>query len=88
MKLVILYRPNSEHSTLVESFSERVLSAMPEAAIENVDIDSPEGIMELETYGIMQFPALLVLADSGLLVNSWVGDLMPPVELVVDSLRK
>ena len=88
MKLVILYRPDSEHSTLVESFSERLLSAMPEATIENVDIDSPEGISFLEAYGIMQFPALLVVADNGSMINSWLGDSLPPVELVIDNLRK
>jgi hypothetical protein len=88
MKLVILYRPNSEHATLVESFSERLLSAMPEASVDNIDIDNPEGISLLETYGIMQFPALLVIADNGSMINSWLGDLLPPVELVIDNLRK
>ena len=88
MKLVILYRPNSEHSTLIESFSERLLNAMPEASVENVDIDSQEGVSLLEAYGIVQFPALLVLAENGLLINSWLGDLLPPLELVIDNLRK
>jgi hypothetical protein len=61
---------------------------MPEASVENVDIDSQEGVSLLEAYGIMQFPALLVLAENGLLINSWLGDLLPPLELVIDNLRK
>jgi hypothetical protein len=88
MKLIILYRPNSEHATLVESFSERILNALPNASIENIDVDSPEGIAKLEVYGIMQFPAVLIVADNGSLVDIWLGDALPSVDQVVDSLKR
>jgi hypothetical protein len=88
MKLIILYRPNSEHATLVESFSERVLNTLPSASIENIDVDSPQGIAKLEIYGILQFPAVLIVADNGSLIDAWTGDMLPTVDQVVDSLRR
>ncbi len=88
MKLVLLYRPKSEHSTLVESFGERVESAMSNVEIEKVDVDSPEGTTLLETYGIFQFPTVMVMANNGSLLDIWKGDLLPPVDVVVASLRR
>jgi hypothetical protein len=88
MKLIILYRPKSEHSTLVESFSERIVDIMPEATIEKIDVDSPDGIMKLELYGIYQFPAIMIIASDGSLIDIWTGDLLPPVDQVVSSLRR
>jgi hypothetical protein len=88
MKLVILYRPKSEHSTLVESFSERIVDVMPEATVEKIDVDSPDGIMKLEAYGIYQFPAILIIANDGSLIDTWTGDFLPSVDQVADSLRR
>ena len=61
---------------------------MPDATVEKIDVDSPDGIMKLETYGIYQFPAIMIIADNGSFIDAWMGDILPSVDQVVDSLRR
>lgn len=79
MKLLILYRPNSEHATAVESFVRDFQKQFFEAGkkVEMVSVDSREGVAQASLYDIMQFPAILALANDGSLINSWLGFPLP-----------
>ena len=76
MKVLVLYRPNSEHGRSVESFI-RDFKYQHEAnasALDVLDVDSRDGVATASLYDIMQYPAVLVLADDGQLLKSSPGE--------------
>lgn len=78
MKLLILYRPNSEHASEIESFV-RDFQRRYEAGnkIEMMSVDTREGTAEASLYDIFSFPAILALADNGSVLNAWIGMPLP-----------
>lgn len=78
MRTVLLYRPNSEHSTLVESYL-RDFRRQTNKELSTVDVDSPEGIELCRLYEIMDYPAILVTDDDGALQNLWLGQPLPRI---------
>lgn len=78
MKVVVLYRPNSEWSRQVEDFA-RDLEREYRARIDLVNIDSRDGSSTASLYDIMQNPAVLVLGNDGQLIKEWQGpNSLPP----------
>lgn len=79
MKLLVLYRPDSEYSRTVESFvhefQHRHGALVPR--IETLNSQSREGMAMMSIYDIMQQPAIMVLADDGQLLQHWLGSDMP-----------
>ncbi len=74
MKVVILYRPKSEHSREVEEYVHDFVRTQPTTRrVESVDVDSREGIALAELYDITQYPAVLAISNDGSLLNSWLG---------------
>lgn len=83
VKLLILYKPRSEHAHTVAAFVHDFQANHDTAArIELVDADSREGIATGILYDIMQYPALLVLRNDGSVLKSWEGDAMPLMDEV------
>lgn len=76
MKVVMLYRPNSEFARgaeeYVREFKRRTLKQ-----IEIVNIDSPEGSRMAQLYGVMDHPAFIAIAEDGKLLNAWAGKPLP-----------
>src|SRR5262245_21788655 len=84
MKVLILYRPNSEYSRSVEEFI-RDFKYQHEGdadKINVIDIDSRDGSATASLYDIMQNPAILALRDDGSLVKSWIGNQLPLMDEV------
>lgn len=83
MKVVVLYRPDSEHASATEAFV-RDLERMHELAdkLEILNIDSREGADLAKLYDIVQYPGILVLNDFGSIVHSWQGDQFPLLDEV------
>ena len=77
MKVVVLYRPNSEFSRMVEEFAQE-LEREHQARIDLLNIDTRDGSSTASLYDIMQNPAILVLRDDGQLVQQWQGGTFPP----------
>lgn len=79
MKLLILYRPNDEHTSEVESFVRDFQRQFYEAGkkVEMVSMDSREGVAHATLYDIMQFPAILAVENDGVLINAWLGLPLP-----------
>lgn len=79
MKLVVIYRQNTEYTrtveTFVRDFQDRHGTVVRK--IEVVDADSRDGQATMSLYDIMQQPAMLALQDDGRLVAHWVGKDMP-----------
>lgn len=76
MKVVVLYRPNSEYSRKVEDFAKE-LERQYQARIDLLSLDTRDGASTASLYDIMRNPAVLVLANDGQLVKDWQGDQMP-----------
>jgi hypothetical protein len=79
MKLLVLYRPNSEHGRSVETFIHdfKYQHESDAGKLDVVDIDSRDGSATASLYDIMQHPAVLILADDGQLIKSWIGENLP-----------
>ena len=83
VKLLILYRPNSEHETEVSSFV-RDFQRRYEAGrkIEMVSINTRDGAATASLYDIVSYPAVLVVGDDGSLVSFWQGMPLPLMDEV------
>lgn len=89
MKLLVLYRPNSEHATEVESFV-RDFTHSYEAGkrVEMVSLDTRDGAALASLYDIVSYPAILALANDGSVLNFWQGKPLPLMsELAAYSYR-
>lgn len=76
MKALLLYRPNSEHSTMVETylhdFNRRTGKTLP-----TMNVDSPEGIEICRVHDIVEYPAILITDEDGRQQNLWTGQQLP-----------
>jgi hypothetical protein len=83
MKVVVLYRPNSEQGRPVEEFTREFARRYPDVKLEITDIDSREGGALAALYDIMQYPAIMVLRDEGGVQNIWQGGPLPLMDEVM-----
>lgn len=83
MKLLILYRPNSEHATKVETFV-RDFQHQHDAGekVELTSVDTRDGVATAALYDVMRFPAILAVADDGRMLNVWQGEPLPLMDEV------
>lgn len=74
MKVVILYRPKSEHSRQVEEYVHDFVRQQASRRVQAIDADSKEGISLAELYDIVQYPAFLAMQNDGQLLKSWIAE--------------
>ena len=89
MKLLVLYRPNSEHARKVEEYLhdfERQ-GGRGDAKTETLDLNTREGSAMAAVYDIVRYPGLLVTTDDGMVLHSWQGDDLPLMSEVASYLR-
>lgn len=77
MKVVVIYRPNSEHGRLTEDFIRDYQARHDSGQLEAINIDSREGSALAALYDIMQYPTVLAMRDDGQLLRSWEGEQLP-----------
>lgn len=82
MKVIILYRPNSEHAREVETFVQDYHDRYADSHLDLIDVDSREGTAMASLYEVMQYPALLALSNDGSVLRSWEGGMMPLMDEV------
>jgi len=82
MKLLVIYRENSEHTRSVTDFVEMLRRLYPGKTAELVDVNTREGANKAKVYSVMRYPAFLIVATDGRLINQWEGDPLPRVEEV------
>jgi hypothetical protein len=86
MKVLMLYRPNSEQASTVESYVRDFLRLHSDKKVELKDADSKEGMALMDVYGITRTPALIVVTDEGQVVNIWQDELLPLMDEVLGYL--
>ena len=77
MKVVVLYRPNSEHARKIEDFVRDFEHYQPGKRLEVVSLDTRDGSSTATLYDVMQYPAILALRDDGQVMKEWEGDMLP-----------
>ena len=82
MKVVILYRQNTDHTSAVETFIRDFKYRHVSSHVEIVDADSRDGIAFASLYDIMSLPAILALRDDGSVLQMWQGDMLPLMDEV------
>jgi hypothetical protein len=82
MKVLVLYRPNSEHGRTVEEFIHDFQRRHGDKRLEALNIDTREGSAMATLYDVVQYPAVLVMTDDGMIQRSWMGEMMPLQEEV------
>ena len=83
MKVVILYRPNSEHARLIEEFIHDYKGRNADTKLEVVNIDSREGATVASLYDVVQYPAILVVQNDGYAQKIWQGEALPLMNEVI-----
>lgn len=79
MKVVILYRPNSEHDTMVQSYL-REYRARTGKDIELVSLDTREGADMARVYDVVDYPGVLAIENDGHLQHMWQGKTLPLID--------
>jgi len=82
MRLIVLYRPDSEHGRLTEEFIEEYQRKQRPGQIEVLSIDSREGISTATLYDVVQYPAILVVQTDGYVQKIWQGGQLPLMDEV------
>ncbi len=82
MKILILYRPESEHGRQVEEFVHEFQRRHGPRRLEILNLDSRDGIATATLYDIVQYPAILVIQDDGVIQKVWEGDALPLMDEV------
>jgi len=87
MKVVVIYRPSSDHARIVDEFIENFRSRVSEQRIDVVNIDTREGNSMATLYDIVQYPGVLVLRSDGALQKAWQGLELPLIDEVQSYAR-
>lgn len=79
MKILVLYRPNSEHARKVEEFLRDLQHQhdIGQEKLKVMDIDSRDGVATASIYDVVTSPAIVVTDNVGSYVQSWTGDDLP-----------
>jgi len=81
MRLLVLYKQNSEQARPVEEFM-REFTRRSGKEIEVIDPDTREGANLAEIHDVVRYPAILALADDGQSLNMWQGEELPLLDEV------
>jgi hypothetical protein len=85
MKAIMLYRPNSESSRIVEEYA-RDFERTRGRTIKLISLNTREGAAIASLYDMMDNPGLIVLRDDGQVVMEWQGTKLPLMNEVAGYL--
>ena len=79
MKVLVLYRPHSEHARRVEEFLHDLQGQhdVDQSKLQTLDVDSREGIAAASIYDAVSVPAIIVTDNAGGYIRSWIGEELP-----------
>lgn len=82
MRLVVLTKDGYDYSSAVDTFVTELESQASNSEVERLNPDTYEGESLARSLDIMEFPAVVVLDDSGTSVQQWLGMPLPPISEV------
>lgn len=77
MKVLLLYRPNSEHARKVEDFVRDFSKNYVNYKLELIDLNTRDGVATASLYDVMRYPAILALTNDGQVIREWEGENLP-----------
>lgn len=80
MKVLVLYRPNSEHGRTMEEFIHEYKRLHDDSHLEVLSLDTREGSATATLYDVVEYPAILVLESDGYLQKMWQGTSLPQLD--------
>lgn len=81
MKVVVIYRSDSEHGREVEEFLDN-FRRQTGRELETISPDEKEGRRLCEAYDIVEYPTLLALSDDSQMQAMWRGLPLPTISEV------
>ena len=76
MKLIVVNKQETEFPREVEDWA-REYRSVTGRDVEFVDPETIDGEIFVKTYDLMQYPAILVLRDNGIVSAAWTGLPLP-----------
>jgi hypothetical protein len=80
MKVLVIYRPNSEHGRMTEEFIHDYKVRHQDSQFEVMNIDTREGSATATLYDVLQYPAILILQTNGYVQKIWQGPELPRLD--------
>jgi hypothetical protein len=77
MRVAILYQSNSEHERKVLEFAHDFKATQQDRKIDLIDLNTRDGAALAQLYDVVQYPAILALADDGHMLQLWQGEQLP-----------
>jgi hypothetical protein len=77
MRIVVLYRPHSEHEGRVLDYVRDYKTRHPGMEPELVSLDTREGDDIARLYGVYSYPAILAVSRDGSLMQMWQDEQLP-----------
>jgi len=87
MKLVIIYRPDSEHGRAVEDFARDYQRWHDTNSVELLNIDTREGSAMATLYDVMEYPAIMAIRNDGSINKFWQGETLPLMDEVASYVN-
>jgi hypothetical protein len=87
MKVLVLYRPNTEHGRLTEEFIHDYQSRHMDSKLEVLSLDTREGDATATLYDVVEYPAILILQDNGYIQKMWQGAALPRLDDVASYVH-
>ena len=81
MRVVVVYKQQSDYTRQVDEYLFE-FNRRTGHDLEVIDPESPDGISFCEAYGIMEYPTLIAISDSGQMQNMWKGLPLPTMSEV------
>ena len=79
MKVVILYRPKSDHGGRVEDYAREYQKLHDNRQLGLVSLDSEEGAQMAKHFDVTSYPAVLAIAADGSLQKLWQAEQLPVI---------
>jgi hypothetical protein len=83
MRMIVLYRPNSEHARTIEEFVREFKMRYHAEYLQMLNVDTRDGIATAALYDIVQYPAIVIIRSDGSVQKIWQGPDLPLIDEVV-----
>jgi hypothetical protein len=77
MRVVVLYRPKSEHYGRVMDYVHDYKRLHPQTSLELVSLDTKDGAETAKLYDVYAYPAILIISNDGHLEQLWQNEQLP-----------
>lgn len=81
MKVVIIYKEESDHARTVLDFL-RDFERQTGHALETLNPETADGAQFCRTYDVVEYPTVLALSDDSVMQNMWRGLPLPTISEV------